>query len=612
MVKGCENKRGQVTIFIIIALVLVALVGGYFILKNVIKNEVVPESVSPIQVSFLSCLEEAANTGISLVETTGGYIDLPTFEPGSRYQPFSSQLTFAGVEIPYWYYMSGSNFPRENVPSKEFIEDEIAKFVERRIISCDLDRYVDEGFIIFRGNPTAEVLITNGEVKVNLKMDLTVEKGTESFLIKDHEFVVKSVLGELYEASKEVYEQEQNSLFLENYSVDVLRLYAPVDGVELTCSPMTWEAEGIFQDLREALEVNILSLKNEGDKKDYFLVEDLPKNVDVNFLTSQTWPNTFEVNPTEGSLLISKPVGNQNGLGILGFCYVPYHYVYNVRYPVLVQVSKGEEIFQFPVAVLIEGNLPRKAKEGNSIAPEIIDLCTDKNSPTTINVFDTNLNSVDAKITYECFGSRCDLGNTNDGELRTLLPQCVNGNLIIEAEGYRELRSMYSSVRPGSEVVILDREYEKEIGLTLGGQSVSQNALVSFIGEEDVQTINYPETKKIKLGEGSYEIQVTIYGESTVSFGETIEEQCVTVPQSGVGGFIGLEKTECFEVIFPAQDVTDVLIGGGNLNYYFFDQDLENSGKIQIEVPRLETPKTLEELQQNYLLFEVSELEVTL
>jgi len=59
--------------------------------------------------------------------------------------------------------------------------------------------------------------------------------------------------------------------------------------------------------------------------------------------------------------LIANPVGNQPGLGVLCFCYVPYHFVYNIGYPVLIQVYSGEEIFQFPVAVVVKGNKPREA-----------------------------------------------------------------------------------------------------------------------------------------------------------------------------------------------------------------------------------------------------------
>ena len=216
MFKGCENKRGQVTIFIIIALVIVVLVGGYFVFKDTLRKQVIPENISPIQSSFLSCLEEATYTGISLVESTGGYIELPDFKPGSRYQPFSSQLTFAGIEIPYWYYVSGSNIPRENVPSKKMIEGEIAKFVEERIVSCNLNDYVDQGFQIFRGEPKAEVIIKDETVTVNLEMDLSMERDLDTFLINEHVIEVKSQLGELYGAAMAVYEEEQNSLYLEN------------------------------------------------------------------------------------------------------------------------------------------------------------------------------------------------------------------------------------------------------------------------------------------------------------------------------------------------------------------------------------------------------------
>ena len=39
-------------------------------------------------------------------------------------------------------------------------------------------------------------------------------------------------------------------------------------------------------------------------------------------MNSRYWPYAFEVSPTQGDILIANPVGNQEGLGILGFCYV--------------------------------------------------------------------------------------------------------------------------------------------------------------------------------------------------------------------------------------------------------------------------------------------------
>jgi len=98
-------------------------------------------------------------------------------------------------------------------------------------------------------------------------MDLSVSKGGDSFVVRDHSIEINSKLGSLYNDALEIYEQEQQTFFLERYGIDDLRLYAPVDGVEIQCSPMVWNAEEVFSELKEAIEVNTLALKSSGDKK---------------------------------------------------------------------------------------------------------------------------------------------------------------------------------------------------------------------------------------------------------------------------------------------------------------------------------------------------------
>jgi len=94
-------RKGQVTIFIIIAIVLVAAVAGFFIFRGGISLDNVPASIEPIYTTFLTCLEEDALVGIDVLESQGGYIEMPVFEPGSSYMPFSSPLDFLGNPIPY-------------------------------------------------------------------------------------------------------------------------------------------------------------------------------------------------------------------------------------------------------------------------------------------------------------------------------------------------------------------------------------------------------------------------------------------------------------------------------------------------------------------------------
>ena len=362
-----ENKRGQLTVFILIAIVVVGAITSFFVFKDSFSFTTIPVTIEPVYNSFLSCLEEDLLSGISILESQAGYIDLPEFQPASIYMPFSNQLDFLGNPIPYWYYVSGNNIQKEQVPSENDMEDQLANYIDEKVRNCNFNNYNDNGFEVLLGEPKAEVSIKDNEVGISVDMDLIIEKGEDTALIKNHRVTVNSKLGTLYNSAKKIYEYEQDTLFLEEHAIDTLRLYAPVDGVELTCSPLNWNTVNVFDELQNAIEANTLALKTQGDdfslkkEENKYFIEGINVEGDVHFLNSKTWSYGFEVNPSDGNLLLANPVGNQQGLGILGFCYTPYHFVYDVKYPVLVQIFEGEEFFQFPLAVVILGNNPREA-----------------------------------------------------------------------------------------------------------------------------------------------------------------------------------------------------------------------------------------------------------
>jgi hypothetical protein len=417
----------------------------------------------------------------------------------------------------------------------------------------------------------------------------------------------------LYNSAKIVYEKEQRELFLENYGIDILRLYAPVDGVELSCSPQVWNAENIFSDLKEAIETNTLALSSEEPtttEEKYFFV-DAGIDEGVRFINSQDWANSFEVLPSEGVSLIANPVGNQAGLGMIGFCYIPYHFVYNVNYPILVQVYDGDEVFQFPVAVVIQGNQPRESLDAT--ADEIdTEFCVNKNSLTSVTVYDNDLNPVDAEISYECFGTSCYIGNTSSGTLQSEFPQCINGYILARADGFNDIKYLYSSVSEGSANIIMNRLYELDVNLKIGNLNYNNDALIYFTSEDDSVIVNYPEQKKVNLSEGDYTISVYAYKSSSIKLQETTTEQCVDVAQTGIGGFLGFTEEKCFDITVPAQVVTNVLAGGGNQELFIADSELKNSELIEISADSFSTPTTIEGVQNNYLLFEESGLGVIL
>ena len=605
-----KSKRSQVTIFIIIAIIIVSLIGIFFVFRGKIIPEKIPISINPVYNSFLNCLEGYSSEGINVLESQGGYIYLPDFEPGSAYSPFSSQLNFLGNPIPYWYYLSGNNLLKEQVPSQAEMEQQLGRFIEEKINECVLDNYYEQGFEIIKGEPKAEVNIKGNKVEVRLNMDMTISKGDESVFIKQHNIAVDSSLGNLYDSARKVYEYEQKNLFLENYGIDILRLYAPVDGVELTCGPKIWNADEIFADLKKAIQENVLTLET-GLSKNYFSVN-TPISEKVRFINSEKWPSTFEVYPSEGNSLISNPVGNQQGLGILGFCYVPYHFTYNAKYPVLIQVAKGMEIFQFPVAVVIEGNKPRKPVNASATEIAAPELCRYKNNLMKISVYDSSMNPIDADISYECLGEKCNIGKTSAGILNEKFPQCVNGFVLAKADGFSDGKYLFSSINEGSVDIILSRSYTLNVDLNVDGQSYNGNAIISFSSGSLSKSIVYPSQKTLDLSDGQYNIQVFIYKNSSLKIDESVYQQCVNIPNSGLGGLLGITQKKCFDVKVPSQIISPVLSGGGKQDYYILENDLKSARTIEINAESLPVPNSIEQLQNNYILFENKGLNIEL
>jgi len=614
------NKRGQVTIFIIVAVIIVAGVAGYFLIRGSFEEQIVSPNLAPVYNAFLVCLEENTLSGVGILESGGGYIELPEFEKGSAYMPFSSQLNFLGNPIPYWYYVSENNIAKEQVPSKKIMEDQLADYIETQVNDCVLEGYFEQGFAIsVDQEPQASVSIGDDEIEVSLDMDLGIEKSEETTVVRNHQITVKTKLGSLYEAAREVYNYEQATLFLENYGIDTLRLYAPVDGVEMVCAPQIWNADEIFEDLKIAIEANTYALRSRGTETDLrveenrYFVLDLPVEEDVRFLNSRNWTYSYEVNPSDGNILIAKPTGNQPGMAALGFCYVPYHFVYNINYPILIQIYDENEVFQFPMAVVIKGNKPREALEFTAADVPDPELCENKNTEVSVGTYDNYLNPVEASVSFQCFGQSCIIGDTSsEGLLVDYFPQCANGFAVAEAEGYKRTKEYFSTTSSNHVDIILSKLYEKEVSLKVNGKGYNGEAIIVFNANDSSETLLYPGQKTINLAQDQYEIQVYIYKNSSIKLEETTQKQCVDVPVSGLGSLFGITKEDCFDIVIPEQNIPQALYGGGKQNYFASESELETSMTIDIDAESLPPPKTIEDLQKNYILFEEQKLDIML
>ena len=627
-----DYKNSQITIFVIIALVLIVGIGLYFVIKPSQSAKVNPQ-FDIVHNYYLSCISSAGKTGASILGQQAGYIEVPDFEPGSEYSPFSSQLEFLGINIPYWYYVSGNGVKKEQIPTITQMEDQLAKYIQEEISACDLSDFRNSGINISLGNPSVSATIENNKITVRVKQKLTLSDNTTTSVIESHNSEFSSSLGDLYRLSKNIYNYENQNFFLENYAKDVLYIYAPVTGTNLSCSPMIWSPYNVFDKLKRALEANIQLIKLKGgyytlqdSKRGYFVVDpsfDLGDN-QVNFMYSQDWTSKFEVWPAKGDIMIANPVGTQEGLGIMGFCYVPYKFVYDAYLPVLIQVfsKDSQEVFQFPVGVVINKNNPREPAEGES--EEMTETVCDKaNTNVSIYTYGENLEPVEAYVEFKCFNDKCSLGNTkiknstNESSLNIAVPTCANGLLITSAQGYKENKQIMSTNEESSADVILSKEY------TLGLQIYVNNILTNDLSilnineitpdtnsSEFVNSVAYPYSNEINLASGYYAFDLKVYKQGSLTLPETTSKQCVNVPKSGVLGLFGLEEEKCYDINIPSQTVTNVVSAGGNTQDYFTSDMLKKAKTMKIYATSIKMPSNINELQAGYDNIQVKNIEI--
>jgi len=66
-----KGNKGQVTIFIILVIIILAGVALFFVFRSTIILSTIPASIEPAYNSFLSCLQDDTLAGISVLEGQG-------------------------------------------------------------------------------------------------------------------------------------------------------------------------------------------------------------------------------------------------------------------------------------------------------------------------------------------------------------------------------------------------------------------------------------------------------------------------------------------------------------------------------------------------------------
>lgn len=176
-----KNKKAQVTIFIIIAIIIVGAVALFFTLRGTLQKEVYTPEVASVKNFVDECIENTAEDVIYTIGQGGGYYFPPTFS------------TDSGIT----YYLINN---KSYMPSKKQIEEEISYFISNKLFFC-VRNFVDfPEFEIEQGEIKTSSKIYENSVVLNLNYPITIRKGESVSRIKDFEVEIPVRLGIVYDS----------------------------------------------------------------------------------------------------------------------------------------------------------------------------------------------------------------------------------------------------------------------------------------------------------------------------------------------------------------------------------------------------------------------------
>ena len=234
-----KNKKAQVTIFIILAIVIIGAIILYFTLGDKVKSTNSPETDN-INSFVEECIRGTGRDAIYQISQNGGYY-LPT--------RFS---TFQGY--PY-YYHDGKNY----MPSKETIEDELALYMNNNLDYCTADFVDFPQFNITSRETTSEITISDEEIILNIKYPLSIFKDEKTYLLENFKDIKIPVrLNIIYDSIEELIKEQlshkniclsciTNTALKNNLTIDMVGLEEATlftiqdDNSKINGIPLKWQ-----------------------------------------------------------------------------------------------------------------------------------------------------------------------------------------------------------------------------------------------------------------------------------------------------------------------------------------------------------------------------------
>jgi hypothetical protein len=614
------KNKSQVTAFVIIGILVIGVVIVLLTLKP-FSQDLPSEKQAQFQaidVYIKDCISSVFTDAVLISSQQAGYVEIPEYTSlVNPLNPFSNVLEVSSnLAIPYWYYQDANTVQHESIPSLESMEEQISKYTKENIGFCF------DNFSLFPGysvsgldNIKIETEIESEKIFMEITGPIDVSYRSSQYSIKRYADVFEIPLGSLYDTAVKIMELESQEFFFEERAIDIMVVYpeVPLTGITLDCSPNPWVLEDVKRSFKDIINTNVEAVKLQSSDN-YFNLGINSKDTTAFFSFDQSWPLEFEVEPQKDGLLYPESSLNQQfSTAVLASaaCVNNYNFVYNLKYPVLVKLIKNDHLFQFAFQVILRNNEPRQTTR----VVETLDtdpayfLCDKLAHNQEIKIYESKDNSLipleGADVSYKCISQTCDIGSTDSsGTLTKQFPQCFNGLLIVEKEGYLQSSVTFSTNQQSSTSLFLEPLQEKSLEIQLidrdsGITKKVSNQKISLTISDDygyVTTIRYPEQKVIEIAKGNYHLSSQVLVEGEFEFEEQTITKCVKVPAPSVLGLF-IKKEQCTDITIDPISLDNLIIGGNNFDFTLSNSDLAKN-KLLIYLIIEDTPKDQEDLSK--------------
>jgi len=184
------DKRGQVTIFIIIGVIIIGAVISLFAFKDNLKFKFLNPESEKIQVFVESCIEDVGKEVIYEIGQKGGQYIAPNFS--------------AIKQIPY-YRSEEENY----MPSKKQIEEEISFYVSEKLFFCTKNFVDFPNMKIEQGEINVKTIIESDKVVLDVTYPLSIIQEKNTILIQDFENIEIPVrFGIVYDSIEKIISEQ--------------------------------------------------------------------------------------------------------------------------------------------------------------------------------------------------------------------------------------------------------------------------------------------------------------------------------------------------------------------------------------------------------------------